>query len=180
MMHRIYPGRYIIFILFAVTLAWNMPSFGETRGKDSIVLKDKQMIIVSNSMEIDDQKNLVVFTGNVNARGKEFKITCQKLDLYYHQPKPANPQIQKIEVKKIVASGGVEIFRAEGGTATAEKAVYFQDEEKVVLTGNPKIRQEKDFVEGTKITLFLKEKKSIVEGSEKNQVKAVVGVPASE
>lgn len=178
------PGiraKLLVFFFISLTgLACSVPSFGETREKGSKLPTIKQMVIESNNLEVDDQKKLVIFTGSVKAEGSEFKMTCQKLDLYYFPQKQVDPDKPKINIKKIVATGQVRILRAEGGSASAETAVYFQDEEKVVLTGNPKLKQEDDFVEGTKITLFLKERKSIVEGSEGNQVKAVVRIPENE
>jgi lipopolysaccharide export system protein LptA len=56
----------------------------------------------------------------------------------------------------------------------AEKAVYYEDDEKVVLTGKPVVKQGNDFVEGSKITLYLKEKRSLVEGSKDQKVRAVL------
>jgi lipopolysaccharide export system protein LptA len=56
----------------------------------------------------------------------------------------------------------------------SEKAVYYENDEKVVLTGSPVVKQGNDFVEGSKITLYLKEKRSTVEGSEKEKVRAVL------
>jgi lipopolysaccharide export system protein LptA len=164
-------------MIFLVTLSSSPYSLSEIQGHEASQQNTTQITIVSNNLEIDDQNNRVTFTGNVNAQGKEFDITCQKLDLYYYQQKQGNQKNPKIDIKKIVATGTVKILRAEGGSASAETAVYFQDEEKIVLTGNPRIKQENDFVEGTKITLFLKKKKSVVEGSEGNQVKAVVRIP---
>ena len=163
-----------------VILSGSSYLFAEIRDSNSDQLDKNQITIVSNNLEIDDQNKRITFTGDVNAQGNEFEITCQKLDLYYHQQKQGDQEDQKIDIKKIIATGNVKILRTEGGSASAETAIYFQNEEKIVLTGNPKIKQEGDFVEGTKITLFLKEKKSVVEGSEGNQVKAVVKVPERE
>ncbi len=61
----------------------------------------------------------------------------------------------------------VRISRPDGGIATAEKAVYNQKDENVVLTGNPVIKQGEALVQGSRITLFLKEGKSVVEGKAK-------------
>ena len=44
----------------------------------------------------------------------------------------------------------------------------------MVLTGNPVVKQGNDFVEGSTITLFLKEERSIVESSEGGKVRAVI------
>jgi len=56
----------------------------------------------------------------------------------------------------------------------AEKAVYYQDDEKAVLTGNPVVKQGDDFIEGSVITLFLKENRSVVEGSEVKKVRVIL------
>jgi lipopolysaccharide export system protein LptA len=56
----------------------------------------------------------------------------------------------------------------------SEQATYYESDEKVILTGNPKIKQGKDFVEGSKVTLFLRESRSIVEGSGDKRVQLVV------
>lgn len=60
----------------------------------------------------------------------------------------------KINVDKIVATGEVKVIRTDGGLAMAEKAVYYQDDKKAVLNGNPTVKQEDDFIEGSVITLF--------------------------
>jgi lipopolysaccharide export system protein LptA len=73
-----------------------------------------------------------------------------------------------------MASGDVKITREDGLLAQAEDATYYQAQEKVVLTGQPTVRQGEDFVEGSTITLFLKEKRSIVEGSNDKKVRAVL------
>jgi lipopolysaccharide export system protein LptA len=62
----------------------------------------------------------------------------------------------------------------DGGSALAGKAVYSQNDEKVVLTGSPVVKQGDDFVEGSRITLFLRDQRSIVEGSENKKLKAVI------
>ena len=180
MKHRICKNILVFIMISLINLSGASYLLSETQDSNSDQSDRNQITIVSNNLEIDDQNNQVTFTGNVYAHGNEFEITCQKLDLYYHRQKRGNNENSKIDIKKIIATGNVKILRAEGGSASAETAIYLQDEEKIVLTGNPKIKQEGDFVEGTRITLFLKEKKSVVEGSEGNQVKAVVKIPERE
>jgi lipopolysaccharide export system protein LptA len=58
--------------------------------------------------------------------------------------------------------------------ALAGKAVYSRNDEKVVLTGSPVVKQGDDFVEGSRITLFLRDQRSIVEGSENKKLRAVL------
>jgi len=84
--------------------------------------------------------------------------------------KAKNPiRKRALKIEKIVAKGDVRITRQSGGLATAEEATYYWDEERVVLTGKPVVQQGDDFVEGTMVTLLLKENKSLVEGIGRHQ-----------
>ena len=132
--------------------------------------------IKSDSLEIDNKRSIVVFLGNVEAKRDDIIINCQKIELFYKNPPKENQGTEKIqtEVREIIATEKVSISTPDGGLATAEKAVYNQTDEQIILTGKPVIKQGSDFVEGSKITLFLKEDRSIVEGSEKNRARAVL------
>jgi lipopolysaccharide export system protein LptA len=66
-------------------------------------------------------------------------------------------------VNKIEAMGRVRIER-EGGNATCEKAVYYREEDKIVLTGSPVAWDKGTRVSGKQITMFLAEDRSVVEG----------------
>ena len=50
----------------------------------------------------------------------------------------------------------------DGRRAVADRAVYERAEEKVVLTGNPKVWEDKNVVSGREITVFLDEDRSEV------------------
>lgn len=52
----------------------------------------------------------------------------------------------------------------ENGNATCQKAVYFVDGEKVVLTGDPVAWERGTRVSGKRITIFLAEERSVIEG----------------
>ncbi len=56
--------------------------------------------------------------------------------------------------------------------ATGEKGVYLNREDRIILTGSPKVHQGKDIVTGDEIIVFLNENKSIVKGSEGSRVRA--------
>ncbi len=73
------------------------------------------------------------------------------------------PTVSNRAVKTIEATGRVRIEK-EGGSATCQKAVYFQDEEKIVMTGDPVAWQKGARVAGKQITMFLAEDRSVVEG----------------
>jgi lipopolysaccharide export system protein LptA len=52
----------------------------------------------------------------------------------------------------------------EHGSAICQKAVYFSDEEKIILTGDPVAWEKGTRVSGKRITIFLAEERSVVEG----------------
>jgi lipopolysaccharide export system protein LptA len=138
------------------------------------------LVIHSNRLEVDDASGTVVFSGAVNAKKDEFVMTCQEMTVYYEKspekgdPAKTNAAEGQTRINRIVARGDVNIQRTQGGTATADEAVYYQKDDKVVLTGKPVVKQGKDFVEGDRITILLKENRSIVESSGDNKVKAVI------
>lgn len=147
----------------------------QTKTAQEKPLPPQPIIIKSNSLQIDNKRQVVTFTGEVNASQDIFVLDCDKMFVFYKNP-PGQKEGEGGETKidRIVATGNVRIKRTLGGMATAEKAVYYQKEEKMVLTGNPVVRQGKDFVEGDRITLFLRESRSVVEGSKDKKVKAVI------
>ncbi len=167
--------RGIFLILFFNLL---FPATGQTEvslKKDAQKADAGAIVIKSQSLEVDNQKRIVVFSGQVDAKKNEMTINCEKMIVYYIG-QSADKESGKIDVRidKIVATGKVKISRPDGALAMSEKAVYYENDEKVVLTGRPVVKQGNDFVEGSRITLYLKEKRSIVEGSEKEKVRAVL------
>jgi len=163
---------YIIPILGLIFPSAVLP---EAPKKETSTVGAESMVIKSETLEIDNKQGIVTFIGSVDARRDNFIINCQKMLLYYNNQSTDKGSVKMdVKVDKIVATGKVKITRADGGVAMAEKAIYYQTQEKVVLTGKPVVKQGKDFVEGSRITLFLKEKRSIVEGSGKKRVKAVI------
>ncbi len=147
---------------------------------EAVMSKDKEsepkpIVIKSKTLEMDNTRKMVTFQGDVQAQRDDFTMACEEMRVYYE----GDPQQEKsgdvgTKINKIVATGQVKVTRSEGGVATADKATYFEQEEKLVLTGSPVVRQGNDFVEGDRITLFLKEDRSIVEGSKDKKVRAVI------
>jgi lipopolysaccharide export system protein LptA len=162
----------VLFVLPVLALPAFAADFKFPKGKEG---KEEPLVIKSTTLEIDNEKKTVTFTGNVDARKDDWIMNCDKMILFYNeQVGKGDTEKEKLRVDKIIAKGAVQIRRTLGGEATAEEAIYYQADEKVVLTGKPVVKQGDDFLEGSKITLFLKENRSVVEGSEENKVRAVI------
>lgn len=135
--------------------------------------KSVPIIIRSDRLEVDDELKLITFTGNVVATKGELKIRCKKMVIYYTSS--GNSTTNRSKISKIVATGNVKIYRGrQGGIATSKRAIYYQEKDKLVLTGRPMVRKGKDFVEGERITIYLKENRSVVESSKSKPVKAII------
>jgi lipopolysaccharide export system protein LptA len=63
--------------------------------------------------------------------------------------------------------------------ATGSKAVFYQAEERIVLSGSPKVIDGENSVQGDEITLYLNDKRSVVTGGAGGRVNAVF-TPKSE
>jgi lipopolysaccharide export system protein LptA len=164
-----------IIISFVFFLFPQTNSFSQESKASSQPSTGNSIIIHSNTLELDQEKKLVVFEGKVQAKTEDMVIDCQKMLLYYlGNPTDKKASSDFARIDKIIALGDVIINRFDGGMARAGKAVFYQKEEKVVLTENPFVQQGPDYVEGQRIIIFLNENRSIVEGNEKKRVKATI------
>lgn len=77
-----------------------------------------------------------------------------------HEPPPG---LSNHSVNRVEAIDHVQIKYA-GGNATCQKAVYFSDGDKIVLTGDPVAWEKGTRVSGKQITIYLTEERSVVEG----------------
>ena len=145
---------FSVFLLFGFTIPNTIQA---DPSKEKIENKSpKPMVVKSKTLEVNNEKKIVFFKGDVNASKDDFVINCQEMLVYYAStPGGENPEETKTKIDKIVATGNVRIERAQGGIATAEKAVFYQGEEKLVLTGNPAVNQGNDSIKGERIIIFL-------------------------
>jgi len=164
-----------IIMNFVFLLSPQIIAFSQESKTPNQVSTKKPIIIHSNTLELDQEKKLVIFEGKVIAKTEGMVINCQKMLVYYlGSPTKEETSVESGRIDKIIALGDVIINRFEGGIARAGKAVFYQNEEKAVLTENPSVQQGPDFVEGKRITIFLNKNLSIVEGDEKKRVKATI------
>ncbi|MBI5327313.1 MAG: lipopolysaccharide transport periplasmic protein LptA [Deltaproteobacteria bacterium] len=133
--------------------------------EDKAIIDSAQPItITSNNMEARKKDNLVIFKGDVAVQQKDYILYSNELHIYYAEAQ---------EIKEMIAMGNVKMVQLNK-VATGEKAVYNRETRVVVITGNPQVEQDCDVVKGDKITIFLDEDKSLIEGGGNNRVMAVV------
>lgn len=137
---------------------------------------DAPVHISSDRMDVDQTSRTILFQGHVVVQQDNLTITGRSLKVFAATDAKA-PQkgdagmmdrIERIEVE-----GDVKISQ-EDKLAVADRAVYYHQEQKIVLMGNPRVSQGMDTIEGKLITLFLEEGRSVVEGGADAPVKAVL------
>jgi len=84
------------------------------------------------------------------------------------------PVVSNHSISLVEATGRVRIERADG-RATSKKAIYYADEEKIVLTGEPVAWQKGTRVTGKIITMYLAEERSVVEGGSRVMIEPEPG-----
>ena len=125
--------------------------------------------IISNRLDADNKKHLITFAGHVVVKRSTLTLTCDRLDVYYSQ--------KAGQIDKIISSGHV-IIKQPPKSATCNKAIFIQKNNKVVLFGNPILSEGKNKVTGEKVTFFLDSEKTIIEGGKKGRVTTTI-VPRS-
>ena len=126
---------------------------------------DQPIHVTSQRLEANDAEGYFVFSGQVQAQQGDVTIYAQQLTVYYVEG-------QKKQVERVVAENDVRIVQTNR-VATGQKAVFWQKEGRVELTGNPRVVQGDNVVEGEKILVYLDDSRSIVEGGEQGRVKAI-------
>ena len=133
---------------------------GNTKTEEFSLLKEvrcKKHDVGAESLEIDSDKadvalskNEALFKDNVVVRQKDMNIFTDNFLVAY------NGRDQAIEKAK--AFDQVKIVQADR-VATCQKAFILNKEQKIVMTGHPKVVQGEDVVEGKIVIFFTRENK---------------------
>jgi len=134
--------------------------------------------ITAKRITMRNQENKAIFEGNVVLKKGVLVVHSDVMVVFLKPDGPPTtavtpnaprkgadelPTISNRSVSMIEATGQVKIEKAEG-RATCRKAVYNEDERKIVLTGDPVAWQHGTRVSGKKIIMFLDDDRTIVEG----------------
>lgn len=126
--------------------------------------KAEAITITSDRMELDQQKNTVIYMGNVVTVRGNITMKSDTLTATY------NPEMKRLT--EVVAEGNLEVTQGNR-IATGTKAIFNSNNNSVVLTGDPVVRQGNSKISGARIILFINEDRGVVEGGTQ-RVKAVI------
>lgn len=155
--------------------------FGGVSGSNS----KKPIDIESDKLEVDDQKHIAIFTGNVSATQGDYNLRSQRLEVTYDKvpdaaahdqggaqaSKTAKPvktastgadasadPLSSGQIKFVHANGGKVVFtnKADEQEATGDDVLYDVKGQKITMTGKEVIlTQKKNVVRGREIDIDL-------------------------
>jgi lipopolysaccharide export system protein LptA len=137
--------------------------------------------VISQKMTFKNQESQAVFDGAVVLTRGTLVVYSDRMVVSFRNQETADPKkandagktattpakgpdtVSNRAVSQIEATGRVKIER-DAGNATCKKAVYYRNEDKIVLTGDPVAWDKGTRVSGNRITMFLAEDRTVVEG----------------
>ena len=131
----------------------------------------KKVDISADGMEIFDDRNQAVFTGNVKAVRRDTTLTADKLVVDYRKVKKADGA-QDTEVTFLNADGHVRIVTPEQ-TITGNHAKMDVKKNLLWVTGNVVVKKKTSTIRGAKLFANLKTNVSRIEAGGKGRVHGV-------
>jgi lipopolysaccharide export system protein LptA len=127
--------------------------------------------IVSDTVEANQKENTVTFKGNVVAKQEDTTLHANTLVIRY--------EAETKRLKEITAIGNVKIVQLDR-RATGQKAIFQQEENKVVLDGDAVVREGENEIRGERVIFYVNEERSIVEGGKGSRVNTRITPPPRE
>lgn len=168
---RLHPSYLAVCL---IVLGYPVSSSPVTAGAEQAV----STTITSKKMTVKNQDSQAIFEGAVVLTRGTLVVYSDRMVVSFGQQESTGGEGKKFRedpqrkgpetvgnraVSRIEATGRVKIER-DSGNATCDKAIYYRDEDKIVLTGSPVAWEKGTRVSGKQITMFLAEDRSVVEG----------------
>ena len=113
------------------------------------------LITSDGPLEMDNNKKVAIFDENVVVIDAQGKVNADHMEVFFDKDN---------EIDHIYCKGNVKIDQKER-RSESDEAVYEAKNQKLILTGNPVIKQGLDEYKAEKITIFTAENRVIFEPS---------------
>jgi lipopolysaccharide export system protein LptA len=113
----------------------------------------------------DHKDHKATFHQDVVARQKDLTIHCDDLIIHFNE--------NDSDITRLVSKGNVRIVQMDR-RASCDEAIYDRSQNRIVLEGDPVIRQGENEVRGQRIVFFLAENRSVVESGEQGRVQVTL------
>jgi lipopolysaccharide export system protein LptA len=174
-----------------LALSWGSPGYAQTAAK-SAAKEELPLNITADRLEVDQNQQVITFINKVVARYKDMILYSDTLKIFYQaKSEPASGKEKNISkagtdatasplgavgIEKIIrleAQGKVRIVQGDR-VATGDKAIYYTQEEKIVLQGNPQLWRGENSLKGQEIVFYIKDNRAVVVGEPNKRVEAII------
>ncbi len=133
-------------------------------------IKSQPVHIEADRMFSDQQRNTVVFTGNVVAIQGSLTINSEKMTVNHREEGQGEESRSKAgqgqQIEKIVATGNVRISR-DDLTASGDKVIFALEEEKIFIINNARVWHKDNLVQGERVVFDLARGTTVFESGAK-------------
>ncbi|HUL30734.1 MAG TPA: lipopolysaccharide transport periplasmic protein LptA [Thermodesulfobacteriota bacterium] len=133
--------------------------------ESKVVDKSQPIDITSDKVEAYWKENLIIFRGNVVARQKDMVIYADSLEAVTIEEGKG--------IDRVTAGGNVKIQQGLR-VANCQKAIFYNIDQKVVLTGDPKVSEGENIVSGDEIIVDIDKNRVEVKGGSRGRGKATI------
>jgi len=133
--------------------------------ESKVVDKSQPIDITSDKVEAYWKENLIIFRGNVIARQKDIVIYADSLEAVTIEEGKG--------IERVTAGGNVKIQQGLR-VANCQKAIFYNIDQKVVLTGDPKVSEGENIVSGDEIIVDIDKNRVEVKGGSSGRGKATI------
>lgn len=153
----------MVFLLLAAVVSAAPAQERRAPGAEESV--NRPIEITADRLSADSVKNSVAFEGNVVATQGDVTLSAERLFAEYSRASGV--------IEKIIAEGNVRVNQ-EDKEARAARAVFYNLEQRIVLSGGADLTQAGNTVKGEAVTIYLRENRSVVTGGEGGRVRAII------
>ncbi len=178
---RTVNSKILVLIISCLLLMAGSNAAAQSKAKDFKAKRGGPIRITSDRLDAYNEQKLAVFSGNVVAVEADRVMKSNQLYIYYKKEskKEDKPKAESKldsgagDLDRIEAKGNVRITQGER-IITGEEAVFLNDDQKIIVTGNPVMREGGNTIRGDKIIVLLEEDRGFVESSSQSRVTAVI------
>jgi outer membrane protein assembly factor BamD len=134
-------------------------------GEAKLVDTSQPVDITSDRVETYSKENLIIFKGNVIARQKDVVIYADSIEATVFEGGKG--------IKQVLASGNVKIQQGLR-VASCQRAVFHNLDQKIILTGDPRVSEGDNMVSGEEIIFDLTQNRVEVKGGAGGRGKAKI------
>ena len=155
-------STWVIALALALLIATTLQP--TARAADSPIKADTDQPIEINadSLEVQQDRNLAVFSGNVDATQGRIRLRADRLNVWYRQGGNDSADVQGT-ISRIEAQGQVFVSSPEE-TARGDNGVYDVPAKQIVLTGQDVLTRGENVIRGERLVMDMESGRSQVVG----------------